>query len=76
MNGAAINEHSQHSLLPIVPICRELNASFSLSIGGEHASFETKDGCLELEVEGNLLVLRHEADSESFPSEGLACQPG
>ena len=74
MNGAAINEHSQHSLLPIVPICRELNASFNLSIGAEHARFETKDGYLELEVEGNLLVLRPGTGSESFPSEGLACQ--
>ena len=74
MNGAAINEHSQHSLLPIVPICRELNASFNLSIGAEHARFETKDGYLELEVEGNLLVLRPATGSETFPSEGLACQ--
>jgi hypothetical protein len=82
MNGAAINRKSQHSLLPIIPICRELKCSFEVSVGGEYCRFKSGDECIEMEIVGNLPMLYPQVDqsmafsnlgSEPFPNDDMAC---
>jgi hypothetical protein len=80
MDNAAINRKSQHSLLPIIPICRELQYSFEVSAGGESCRFRSDSDVIEMEIVGNLPMLYPVTDnptgltvSHSFPSEQSAC---